>query len=349
MAEHEERSTGHITVSGDVVKLALGDMVKRGELTDDQERMIWWFYAHCKDQGFDLKESAAQIKKDGTTIYRVWTGKYGASLDNICEDIARYRRLVEARSNRVKLSFVETSVWKAVSTVCHAALRDQAVAFIWGDSQIGKTTALEEFARRNNHGQTKLIRMPAASGVQLFMKEFARASYVSPESCFEKLRERVLNAIDDQTLVIVDELHQAFTSYQHSSTIKVFEVLREIYDRTHCGMVLVGTNVLRDEIVKGKLAPILDQLRRRGHIRLQLPKQPPASDLAMIAKRFGLPPAEGEAAEVVKDMIHTSGLGMYIKFLGSAAMLAQKQTRPITWDHFTQAYDIIARLSRRED
>jgi DNA transposition AAA+ family ATPase len=345
----QAHSNSNINISGDTVKQALADLVKREELTSDQESLVWWFYCHARTEGFDLKEAAAQIGKDSTTLYRVWTGKYGAKLDGICVDIARFKRLAEERSTRVKLDFVETSIWRTCDKVCTAALVTQTVAFIWGDSQIGKTTALEEYARRNNHGQTKLVRMPASAGVQLFMRELARSCFVSPESCFEKLRDRVLNAIDDKTLIIVDELHQAFTSYQAGSAIKVMEVIREIYDRTHCGLVLVGTNVLRDNLTTGKLASILEQLRRRGTIKVQLPKYPPKSDLDRIAKKFGLPPADGIAAEVVQDQIHTSGLGMYIKFLQSAGMMANREGKKLTWDHFVQAHDIIARLSQKRE
>jgi DNA transposition AAA+ family ATPase len=342
------RDTSNINISGDTVKQALADLVRREDLTPEQESLIWWFYCHARTEGFDLKEAAKEIGKDTTTLYRVWTGKYGASLANICLDIARYRKLAEARATRIKLDFVETSTWRKIEQVCDAVLQDQTVAFIWGDSQIGKTTALDEYARRNNHGQTKLVRMPASSGVQMFMKELARSCFVSTESCFDKLRDRVLNAIDNKTLVIVDELHQAFTSYNHASAVKVFELIREIYDRTHCGMVLVGTNVLRDELHTGKLASILEQLRRRGTIKLQLPPHPPKVDLDKIARKFGLPPADGESAEVIKDMIHTSGMGMYIKFLQSANMMASREGKKISWDHFVQANDIIAKLSRQQ-
>ena len=351
MSEEKEvggGGTSNINISGDTVKQALADLVKREELTSDQEALVWWFYCHCRTEGWDLKEAAAQIGKDSTTLYRVWMGKYGARLDSICQDIARYRRLAEERSTRIKLDFVETSTWRVCDKVCNAALVTQTIAFIWGDSQIGKTTSLEEYARRNNHGQTKLVRMPASAGVQLFMKELAKACFVSPDSCFENLRERVLRAIDDKTLVIVDELHQAFTSYNTGSAVQVMEVIREIYDRTHCGMVLVGTNVLRDNLMNGKLASILEQLRRRGTIKVQLPAYPPKADFDKIAKKFGLLPAEGIAAEVVKDMIHSSGLGMYIKFLQSAGMMANREGKKLTWDHFVQAHDIIARLSQNK-
>lgn len=339
----------NLNISADTVKVALAGLVRSGECTPENETVIWWFYCHCREQGFDLKESANQIGKDSTTLYRVWTGKYGASLENICQEITRYRKIAEERALIPRLDFVETRVWRTVSRVCTAALNSKTVARIYGDSQIGKTTALEEYARRNNHGQTKYIRMPASAGVQLFMKEVAKACYVAHHATFEGMRERVLNAVDDKTLIIFDELHQAFLSYQSGSTIKVFEVIREIYDRTQCGMVLCGTHTLKREFMTGKLAPVLEQLRRRGTIEVDLGSKVAGEDLNKIARRFGLPPAEGMAAEVVKDMIHRSGLGMYIKFIQSAAVLAGKQGKKLSWDHFVQAHDIISNLSRARE
>jgi DNA transposition AAA+ family ATPase len=343
-----DRETNNIPISGDTVKQALATMVKAGDLEVEHEQLIWWFYCHSMENGFNLAQAGAQIGKDSSTVYRVWTGKYGAKLTNICTDIARYRKIAEGRASRVDIGFVETSTWRVIDRVCTAALISQTVAFIWGDSQIGKTTCLEEHARRNNHGQTKYVRLPASAGVQLVMKEIAAACYVSPDSCFEKLRYRVMNTIDDKTLLIIDEMHQVFSSYQHGSAIKVLEVLREIYDRTHCGLVLVATNIGRDALEKGPLRHLLEQLRRRGTIKIQLRAAPPKTDLDKIARAFNLPPAEGQALEIIHDMIHTSGLGMYIKFLNSASTLAKNEGKKLNWDHFVNAHDIIARLSIKE-
>jgi DNA transposition AAA+ family ATPase len=348
----EEHAFGsNISVSGDTVKQALAEQVRRGEITGEQQALIWWYYCHCRNEGFDLKDAGRAIGKDSTALSRIWHGKYGASPENICQDIARYRKLAEERATRVKLDFVETSTWKIISQVCNAALVSQSMAFIWGDPQMGKTACVEEYARRNNHGQTKFMRMPASAGVQIFMKEIARACYVSPDSCFEKLRDRVLNAIDSQTLIIIDEWDEAFVSYQHGSTIKVMEVIREIYDRSHCGMVLVSSNLGRDEMEHGRHAEVLKRFNRRGIIKIQIPNKVPKSDLDKIARKFNLAPADGIAQEVVKEMIHTSGLGMYIKFLQSAAMMSNREGKRLTWDHFIQAHDIIAKLShsRKED
>ena len=43
------------------------------------------------------------------------------------------------------------------------------------DTEWGSNKNVEEFVRRNNHGQTKYVRLPASGGVLLVAKEFARA------------------------------------------------------------------------------------------------------------------------------------------------------------------------------
>jgi hypothetical protein len=104
--------------------------------------------------------------------------------------------------------------------------------------------------------------------------------------------------------------------------------------------------VLKDELQGGKLAFMLRQIERRGIIQVSLPSKPPKRDLDAIAKAFGLEPAEGEAEEVIKDMIHSSGLGKYVKFLQAATRMAKKEGKKMCWAHFVRAHDIIARLSK---
>jgi hypothetical protein len=343
--EIKQIDRANINLSADKVKQGLLAKVQAKEIEQLHADLIWWFFCYCKEQNFGLAEAGKQIDKDSTTVYRLFNCTYGARLDNICTDIARLKKIVHERSGQVKLDFVETSIAKIIWRACDGALITQSVAFIFGDPQIGKTTALEEYARRNNHGQTKFVRMPASAGVQLFLREMARACFVSAHRSFEGMRESVLNAIDDKTLIIIDEAHQCFLSYQKGSQIKVLELVREIYDRTHCGLVLCGTNVLRREIQEGKLAQMLEQLRRRGTIKIQLPARPPKADLDRIAKKFNLAPAEDLALEIIKEMLHTSGLGMVVKYLQNAARMASREGKKLSWDHFIQAHDIIQKLS----
>lgn len=345
LAAIDPNKHGVMTVGGDTVKVALRGQVAREEITTEQEATIWWLYAFAREQGWDLVTVAREVGVHSTTLYRVFNGKYGAKVDSICEEIARFRKLAEERATIRKVPYVETSIARTVWAACDAALLWQTVVMVFGDSQIGKTTAAEEYARQHNHGQTKFVRMPASSGVQLFAREFARACYVSPRQSFEGLRESILNALDDKTLVIVDEIHQVFSSCRQDSQVKVLEFIREVYDRKKCGLVLIGTHVFETELMQGKLKHLMEQLRRRCTHRVVLPKRPPARDVAAFARAFGLAAPEGEAAAICDDMIHSSGLGMLVKYLQAANRMAGKQKKPLTWDHFVAAHDLFAKLS----
>jgi DNA transposition AAA+ family ATPase len=342
----EERKVNEtFNIGADTVKVNLAKMIEAGVINQEQSNQIWSFYSFARANGWTLKQAAGELGVDGSTLYRVLRNEYGAKLDNFCLKVARCNNLSLDRSTIPNVQFVKTKTAKMIFEVCESALNSQSIAFIFGDSQQGKTMALEEYARQNNHGQTKYIRLPASAGVQLVAREFAKVCFVSANSCFELLRERILKSIDHRNLIIVDEVHQCFSSYTTTSTVKVLEFIREIHDRTKCGMVLCGTHVLRDQIERGKLSLMLEQLRRRGIIKVNLPKTPPKSDIDEIARSFGLeaPSAQSPEYNIIREMLAQSGLGMYVKFLQSAGTKAKKADVPIDWQHFIQAYDILAK------
>jgi DNA transposition AAA+ family ATPase len=343
----EKKQDENFSISGDTVKTNLAEMIRARKITQDQADLIWWFYSFSRANDWTLKQAAGELGVDGSTLWRVLKNEYGAKIDNFCEKIARQKiRLVE-QATITNVTFVETKTAREIFKVCDAALFSQTIAFIFGDSQQGKTMALEEYARRHNHGQTKYIRLPASAGVQLVAKEIAKACYVSHKSCFEHLRDRIMRAIDKKNLIIIDELHQCFSSYNKTSTIKVLEFIREIYDRTKCGMVLCGTHVLKEEMERGKLSLMAEQLRRRGIIQINLPNNPPKSDIDKIANSFRLEsPANGSNEyDIIKSMLQHSGLGMYVKLLQAASSMAKKEDKPIEWSHVIRTHDILARRS----
>jgi DNA transposition AAA+ family ATPase len=334
-----------ISIPGDQVQQALTRLVEQGELDDVARGDIWWLFSYAMDNGWNLDDVGKAIDKDATTAYRLFLGRYGARYDNLVDAVARYRKLAVARGQRKSLGFVETTTWAKIDKVCRHALVGQLPAFIFGSSQIGKTTCLMEYARRNNHGQTRYIRMPASPGLHDALGAVARACYVTSRLSGRDLRERIIGAVNDRMLLLVDEMHQPLISGRGQTAVHIIEWLRELYDRTSCGIVFCGTRVFRDELERGKFALIMDQFRRRGIIQLVLPDVAPAADVVKIAKAFGLAAPEGVAAEIVRDMLKRSGLGQYVKFLQSASNLAANQKMPMSWDHFVTAYDLVHKLS----
>lgn len=332
-------------MSGDTVKRAVRQLVTLGKIDDDAADQIVWFYGYGRDNGWSLRGYADALDKTTSTVHRLFSASYGASYDNIIDDIRKYRRFATERAKKHDIGFVETSTWRKIDEVCRAALYDSMPAFIFGESQTGKTTALKEFARRNNHGTTKYVRMPSAPTLGYFIEIVAMACHIAVRSHgAARLRERIFAAVDNRTLVIVDEVHQALITRRDASAIAILEFLRELYDRTECGIVLCGTAVFRNELESGRHSLIFDQFRRRGMIKLVLPATPGKADINKIAKAFGLPPPEADILAAIRHMLKISGLGMYVRYLQAAHKLADANKTTLTWDHFTQVWDSLRKL-----
>ncbi len=342
----ETINTQRINLPGDTVKTALDRLVQDGELTEGARAEVWWFYAYAMDNGWNLEDAGKAVGKDATTVHRMFAGRYGAKYDGLVEAVRKFHALADARGTRRKIGFVESSTWSRVEQVCRHALVMQLPAFIYGKSQIGKTTCLKEFARRNNHGQTKYIEIPAAATLADVQREVASACYISPRLDVNTLKRRILDAIDDKMLLIVDEIHRPFITSGQSSAVRIVEWLRQIYDNTDCGIVFSGTEIFQSELKNGRQSPVLEQFRRRGIFELQLPEVPPRADVTKIAKAFGLPPPEDTAKDIITTMLKQSGLKQYIVFLQMAGNLAAAQRKELSWDHFVQAHDKIKDLSK---
>lgn len=338
-----------IVIGGDRLKPALAERVSAGSFTQRQADLIWWFFCMCREKAWSSRQAASSIGLSSpSTISRLFACNYGASVAAICDRIERYKRSLEERGSANDMPFVETSISRAVEKVCKAAWLSQSVAFIWGESQTGKTYALRHYQATHNHGQTKFIRIPTAATIQIAASVIARACAVAHESDWSKLRGRIMKAVDSQNLVIVDEAHQLFTTAADKQAKKVLEFLREVHDLSGCGLVLCMTNMGRDAIETSSLAPVFKQLSRRGIVKLQLPDTAPLRDyLDIAANAFSLPPPDAAALETVKHIRVAGGIGVFCKYLQMARRLADNKEETLAWSHFLAAYDALAALSKK--
>jgi DNA transposition AAA+ family ATPase len=348
-AEVDRRGDQVINISGDEMTQATA------EYPEEHRAQVRWLFAWVKSRGWSYKKAQAETTLSTTTLYRIWKGKYvdpttgqGVRLDGVCETISRFRELAEARAMEQESGFVETSVWRRVDKICQEALIMQSFAFIYGESQIGKTAALREHARRNNHGQTIYVLMPASGGVQAMMKTIAAACHISARTSFEQLRARVERFFDHTKLLIIDEVHEVFLSYQKGSMLKCLAVLRQLQERTGCGIVLCGTNAFRSEIERGEFTQALKQLKKRGIWELQLEDSPSWEDLKCFWKSHRLGEPTGEVAQLVRWMGQEMGLGKFTRFLARAAMLAKSKGRKFGWDDFVSIVRISERMRKIE-
>lgn len=325
-----------------------GDRVNKAtaELPDEQRSAIRWLHAHGVENDMSIEDLAAAIRRDKNTLYQVFTGSHGASKENITQEILAYQRLALARRGARKLDYIETALTRKVWQLCEAALTYQRIAYIIGDSQTGKTTALKEYARTHNHGETIYVSMPEGGILGCFLAECAAALRMSPQQKEKELRRRICEAFDNRMLLIVDEAHQCFQTSSRRSLrhIRALEFIREIHDRSGCGVVISATNTLREEMESGTAKGVLTQLARRRLAMLQLPNVPTDGDLNTFAAAYGLEPAEGEYLDLQRNMIRDEALGMWLTLLRMAANRAARAKRTLAWADVTTAYNGLRQL-----
>lgn len=349
--------------------------------TGDNVRASWPFslhtirsnIAHCSPEGKDAMvtaflwctDSKHPVHKDefsrrvgysANVIYKILSGKYHhpeskAQLDvpaDLIKAINNFLRLERDRVMGGKNEFVLTPTAKRIFLACDLARESQTPVFLSGVSQIGKTTALERYAAENNHGRTVYARMKAASGLGGMVRRVAERVGVSNKSCTANLIDYLKNAITQDMLLILDEMHLLQYTYRLSSFFGCLEVIREIQDETKCGMVLCGTQLLLTKMQAGQHKE-MEQLMRRGVHKVTLPDMPTRGDLVAILNASGLEfPKAGDVVsvqgiqekpyDVLRQLAKTSGLKSITERLRYGRKLAAKKHSELAWEHFIEAH-----------
>lgn len=343
-AAHERRPmAGGISAPAHQVRSALRLAVERGQLSEEDAEEVFWLYSYAQDKGLREAELAAKMGGyDKNTLYQVFRGVYGVQKDgrwsswaNVVKSIRAFRRVEVEEAKKKNIGIVETEVKRTVFQACTAALNDGMPAFIYGASQIGKTTALEEFRRLNNHGRTVYLRMGSGWTRPRLVRELATKFGNSPRNARSwTLEDAIFGSLTRYNLLMIDEFHLAFETTTEQACKAMMEFIREVYDRTGCGLVMSATKVGLEGLEGGSNKMLFDQMRRRGVVKIVLPDVPPVRDLNAVARAFDLPLPAGETLAGLKRLVKTRGLGVLIKYLQKAHALAKAKRETLSWDGF---------------
>lgn len=352
----EERGMVEMRGKADGLNWLNGAMVADAtrDYPEEHRDLVRWLFACMKDRNWDRKALAEKSGISTTVLSRIFTDKYRdaktderVDLTNVCGKIARFKELLIERERNQRLPFIETSVWQRIDGVCREALVDQCFAFVYGESQIGKTASLLEHRRRNNHGCTSYLKIEPSGGVPAFRRALAAALNIGYKSSWAELRPLLAKCLDPGKLVIVDETHEAFASSSPKTAPQIFALMRQIQEDTGCGFVLCGTNVWRDQLERGVWAQQLKQLRKRGIWELQLEDKPTKEDLNLIAAHYELGAPTKDAAKIIDWVARTWGLGKFCKFLARGARRANSKKEKFAWHHFVKVVETADQLATK--
>lgn len=343
-----------ISMAAHQVRAAITQAVVRGQLSEEDGEEVFWLYSYAQE--YHLKEADLAAKMgtyDKNTLYQVFRGSYGVQKDgkysswaNIIKAIRAFKAAEIEEMKKKNIGIIETEVKKTVFQACTAALNDGMPAFIYGASQIGKTTALMEFQRLHNHGRTVYLRMGSGWTRARLVRELALrfGNGVKATKCWA-LEDAIFGSLTRYNLLIIDEFHLALETCTEASSKAIMEFIREVYDRTGCGLVMSATKVGLAGLEGGRNQMLFDQLRRRGVVRVVLPDSPPTRDINTIARSFELTLPTGDVLAGIKRLIKERGLGVFIKYLQKAYALSKAKKEPLSWDGYAKTVNGYLKLS----
>ena len=342
---HSAILTRGISMPVHQVRIAVEQAVARGQATEDEGEEVWWLYNYAQEHHLNEAALAAKMKSyDKNTLYQLFRGSYGVAKDGRCASWASVVRAIRAfkkveveEMKKKNVGLIETEVKQTVWRCCDAALVDGMVSFIYGGTRIGKTVALQAYQREHNHGQTVYIEMGSGWTRARFVRELARkfGNGVKATKAWA-LEDAIFDTLKRSNLLIVDEFHKALTTTGDKSSAAVLEFIRDIRDRTRCGLVLCATKVGMERFETGANRLTFGQLIGRSIITAVLPDRPPVRDLNAIARAFDLPLPTGDDLRGVKELVGTFGLERLFAYLQKAYALTRKAGEPMTWEAFSK-------------
>jgi DNA transposition AAA+ family ATPase len=325
--------------SADQVRQTCRAYVDAGRTTDEGLESIVRLFNLGKGRGYSFDQTGALVEYSGATISRLFAGKYEGALDKVVAQIDGYLELEAERAKMRNDRFIENSIWKRVNNLCNFALTRNTPVMLIGPSQIGKTYCLKEYMRRSNK-QVCYVRIPAAPTMKLAVAAFAEAVGVGSSIREDDARQRVARAIGRNTLLIVDELHELVMSGGKGTAMKVVEWIREIGDKSECGVVLCGTSAMKDDLINDpRMKEWLAQIDQRCQRKVTLPNRIPMEDIMLAAEAYGL---SGSAA-CVESLLSTIRMNRLTSCLALTASWCagnnkSKQKHPLNWESFRAVY-----------
>lgn len=330
-------------------------------LDEESRGLLFWLHDYASTRDLPFEELAKRLKQPNgqpyskDSVYQTMTGRRGKDqLSNILAAIADLKKIEVARSQITRVGFVETDITRRVFQICDATRNFGKMGVLIGNTHIGKTTALVEYADRNNHGSTPYVRMPAGGARSNFLRRLAGVLNLGVGGNDYTIGTKIMGSLDERQLLIVDEFHQCIPrpTIPHSRGVNpacynTVEWLRELHDQTGVAILLAATPTFDQVLDKNDaFKGIFKQTLQRALITCRLPDAPTRKSLDSFAKHFGLKPATDEALDLQKSIIGTDSLGRWISILEGASKIASKESQPLTWDHVLKSHTTLLRLER---
>ena len=295
---------------------------------------VAWFHQHALEENLDWKKVCAALNYSQTVIFRVLKGTYEGNWSQVVESVRSYRRIVTERVAIRHADFRETRITRLVTGALSYAMANNSITKIVGESRQGKTVAAKWWRDQNNHGRTAFITAPAYGGAKSLLKEMAMVLGINKNNSAIHMHDAVLRAFNPNRMLIVDEAHRLLPKDRRTDPT-LLEILRDIHDRTGCGLAILATRRFDEGITKSDYQ--YEQVLGRIGMPVQLPREFEWSDISPITDQY----LTSIPADLKKEMIKIANspgrLGILCETLKFASRIATKSNRAFGSDVIREA------------
>ena len=341
-AHTEQNPAVEATMSRDTINIP-DNVLQRSILAysqQDQDDLQWLFSYATQELGNSRDRLCEFMQADWSTIFRVATGSYPASIANFMENVRDMKRRVN--ETVAESDFVETMVSRKIFDVLDYALAGDInggkIVLISGSSRRGKTRIIKEWCRRNNHGKSVYVDAPESGGMRALLYEIAGACRVNRSRKTTDLRERIIESFHRRRILIIDEIARLMPT-RREIKITEMEFLRRLHDTTGCAIALCATPVFEHMIDTSRMQDYLEQLVGRIAEPLKIPEKVYRDECRAFLKAFGADRADTPLLDLTHQIANSTGkLGILFELLNQAAALAKSTGVPLSHAHLSAAY-----------
>jgi Cdc6-like AAA superfamily ATPase len=245
-----------------------------------EQELLNWLWGYAFDE---LKASKNELIKalgeDWKTIYHAFTGKLD-SIGLFCDKIEDVKkRLINS------IHLINTVVTDRVQEALDYSRDTRAMVSITGPTGRGKTLTARYWARNNNHGRSKYIRIPSGCTRLSLVQELCRCCGISTNGKkTNKLEARLRSSFTPRNVIIADEAGHLMPRTGKGTA--AIEFLRDLHDMCGCGVVLIFTDVYLSDMRHGSLRDYFEQFVGRIKFEVTIPLDVRKAEIEAVLKVF---------------------------------------------------------------
>ncbi|MEA4862697.1 MAG: ATP-binding protein [Victivallaceae bacterium] len=298
----------------------------------EQCQLEWlWGYSHDV-LGASRHEIERATGLEWAFLYSVFIGKSEVDLAPLMEIIAQLRVQVAQ-----KMPLVDTIVTTRIREALDYARDNSALVTVTGPTGRGKSYTAMHWARLNNHGQTKYLRVPSGATPKSILQLLVDHFGIAKTGCTtQELAQKLMREITPRNVLIFDEAGFLLPSGQTNNC--ALELVRDIHDQKGCGIALIFTDVYLRDMRNGRRADFFEQFIGRIMFSVEIPDRIFRSEVAEICRSF-IPEADDRLVDYAyATAIKRDGkLRVLFEDLRKARAFAESEHRKLTVDDLKAA------------